>query len=164
MAIYRTLLYSVFVHHLIIALSVVPVSFPDGLALVFFFSWSTEKHFQSRRVSSAAAETTVSPSGDIAIWRTRDVWESCQARSDCLSEFFLCFPQVRFARGLPRLVVSSSRWRRRCIEAHFQHGGENAIAKSNARYIQLQGGHAAVYGQGMGVGGETSTSMLSLVW
>ena len=47
------------------------VSFEALLLLpwrTFFFSFGSEaKHFQNRGVSSAAAETTVVPSGDIAI-------------------------------------------------------------------------------------------------
>ena len=35
---------------------------------------ASEKHFQKRRVSSAAAEQTVVPSGDCARCSTRDVW------------------------------------------------------------------------------------------
>jgi len=40
---------------------------------VFFFAGSTAKHFHSRNVSSAAADTTVLPSGDIAMCSTRAV-------------------------------------------------------------------------------------------
>ena len=38
-----------------------------GLAFVFFLTGSVAKHFQSLSVSSAAAETTVCPSGLIAM-------------------------------------------------------------------------------------------------
>jgi len=43
-------------------------------ALTTFFCGSEAKHFHSRSVSSAAADTTVEPSGDMAMWRTREVW------------------------------------------------------------------------------------------
>ena len=39
----------------------------------FFFCGSTAKHFHSLSVSSAAADTTVLPSGDNAICKTRPV-------------------------------------------------------------------------------------------
>ena len=39
----------------------------------FFVLSSTAKHFQSLSVSSAAPDTTVDPSGLIAMWRMRDV-------------------------------------------------------------------------------------------
>lgn len=39
----------------------------------FFLAGSTAKHFHNRNVSSAAADTTVLPSGDIAMCSTRDV-------------------------------------------------------------------------------------------
>jgi len=48
-------------------------SFLDEDCLTFFCG-STAKHFQRRSVSSAAAETTVLPSGDIAMCNTRAVW------------------------------------------------------------------------------------------
>jgi len=43
-----------------------------------FFCGSTAKHFHRRSVSSAAADTTVLPSGDIAMCNTRDVWPAAQ--------------------------------------------------------------------------------------
>ena len=61
-------------HQRIIVLNDEPGSFPVGFVFVFFFSWSTLKHFHRRKVSSAAADTTVSPSGDMAMCSTRAVW------------------------------------------------------------------------------------------
>lgn len=38
------------------------------------FLRAASKTFQNLRVSSAAAEHTIVPSGDCAVWRTREVW------------------------------------------------------------------------------------------
>lgn len=46
----------------------------EVFGLDFFLAGSVAKHFQILRVSSAAAETTVCPSGLMAIWRTRQEW------------------------------------------------------------------------------------------
>ena len=43
------------------------------LTAVFFFCGSTAKHFHNLNVSSAAADTTVLPSGDNTICKTRPV-------------------------------------------------------------------------------------------
>lgn len=48
-------------------------SFVEEVCTFFFWS-STWKHFQSRSVSSAPADTTVDPSGDMAMCNTRAVW------------------------------------------------------------------------------------------
>lgn len=45
----------------------------------FWTGGASAKHFQKRRVSSAAAEQTVVPSGDCARCSTRDVWPDISA-------------------------------------------------------------------------------------
>lgn len=63
------------IHYRIIVLREEPGSLLTDFAFVFFFvSSSTMKHFHNRSVSSAPADTTVSPSGDIARCKTRAVW------------------------------------------------------------------------------------------
>lgn len=52
---------------------------------------ASPKHFQKRRVSSAAADTTVQPSGDWAMCSTRAVWP-CRPQAPCqplLDVFFV---------------------------------------------------------------------------
>ena len=46
----------------------------DSPRCFFFFFLSAAKHFQKRSVSSPAAETTVDPSGDMAMPSTRCEW------------------------------------------------------------------------------------------
>ena len=64
---YCTIISSALRAQRIIVLRVEPGSLPTDFVFVFFFSLSTVKHFHSRSVSSAAADTTVSPSGDMAM-------------------------------------------------------------------------------------------------
>ena len=58
---------------LIFRLPAGPVLSPP-LSESFFLAGSMAKHFHNLRVSSAAAETTVDPSGLMAMCRIRDVW------------------------------------------------------------------------------------------
>lgn len=64
----RSLLYRTFIH------DIKPFpSLPSPLLEVFLdFCWLA-KHFHSRRVSSAAADATNCPSGDMVMWRMRDM-------------------------------------------------------------------------------------------
>lgn len=62
-------------YHLIIDSPMSELSLSLIVVFCAFFFWvSTAKHFQSLSVSSAPADTTTEPSGDMAMCRTLDVW------------------------------------------------------------------------------------------
>ena len=54
-------------------IKLVPPSFPAPLSPAFLVLCWVAKHFHKRKVSSAAADATYWPSGDMVMWRTRDV-------------------------------------------------------------------------------------------